>query len=167
MFSETRKALLIALVLCGAPLVSAYADEHEGEGAHEGGLEYHPNMLGFFLGHTFEGRLETFALGIEYERRVSRTFGIGVFAEYVTDDVDFFVYGVPFAYHNGRFKTYLAPGVEDSSEEGTEFMLRVGAEYGFEVGEWEISPQLNLDYVDKEGGWEGTWVLGVLIGKGF
>ncbi len=167
MFANTRNVLVVTLILCGAPFGPALADEHGGEHEGEGAHEIHPNMLGIFLGQTLEGRLEDLTLGVEYERRIGRSFGIGVFAEYVTDDLDFFVYGVPFAYHNGHFKAYLAPGVEDSSEAGAEFMVRIGAEYGFEVGEWEISPQINLDYVDKEGGWEEIWVLGFVIGKGF
>ncbi len=160
-------ALLIVLVLCGAPVVSAFADDHENAATEEGGHTHHPNMLGVFLGSTFEGRLEEFTLGVEYERLINRSFGIGVFAEYVSDDLDFFVYGVPFAYHRDQLKMYIAPGVEDSSEDGSEFLVRIGAEYGLEVGEWEISPQINLDFVDKAGGWEEVWVLGFIVAKGF
>ena len=72
------------------------------------------------------------------------------------------MYGVPFAYHNGQWKLYIAPGVEDGKH-GTEFVARIGGEYAFEAGSWEISPQINVDFVDNE----EIWVLGVVIGKEF
>jgi hypothetical protein len=37
------------------------------------------------------------------------------------------------------------------------------AAFGFEYGAWEISPQLDVDFVDGE----STFVLGVTFGKGF
>jgi len=69
---------------------------------------------------------------------------------------------VPFAYHTGRWKYYVAPGAEDS-EHGSEFLIRLGLEYAYEVGTWEISPQLDIDFV----GGEKVLVLGVTFGKGF
>jgi len=159
---DRARAILIALIICGAHVVSAHATEHEGGPAHKSSHDPHPNMLGVFLGETFDGREEEFTIGLEYERRVNQSFGIGAFAEYVSGDLDFWVYGLPFAYHTGRWKLYLAPAVEDG-EHGSEFLVRVGGEYAFEVGEWEISPQLNLDFVDSE----EVWVLGFVIGKGF
>ncbi len=155
-------AFLLVLAICSAPVVSVHAGGHEGGSGDEAAHEFHPNMLGLFLGETFEGREEDFTFGLEYERRLNASFGIGVFAEHVTGDLDFWVYGLPFAYHSGPWKAYIAPGVEDG-DHGSEFLLRVGGEYAFEAGEWEISPQLNLDFVDNE----ELWVLGVVIGKGF
>ncbi len=149
-------------MLCGAPAALAQTAEHESATAHAESHQYHPNMLGLFLGETFEGREEAFTIGLEYERRINKSFGVGAFAEYVSGDLDFWLYGVPFAYHTGPWKLYVAPGVEDG-EHGSEFLVRVGGEYAFEVGEFEISPQLNLDFVDSE----EVWVLGVVIGKSF
>jgi hypothetical protein len=150
------------LMLWGAPPVFADAAEDDAGSAHEGSHEFHPNTVGIFIGETFEGREEDFTLGIEYERRINESFGVGVIAEYVSDDLDFWVFAVPFAYHSGPWKLYAAPGVEDSHK-GTEFLARFGAEYAFEIGDLEISPQLNLDLV----GSEEVWVVGLLIGKGF
>lgn len=119
-------------------------------------------MLGIFLGGTFEGREQEFTSGVEYERRINRSFGVGAVVEYVWGDLDFWLIAVPFAYHKGPLKFYVAPGLVDS-DGGTDFLARVGGEYSFEVGEWELSPQLNLDIVDGE----ESWVIGVVIGKGF
>lgn len=125
--------------------------------------EFHRNFLAGFIGVTHEDRRDNgLALGIEYERRLNKSFGIGLLAEYTIGDLDFWVYAVPFAYHTGRWKLYIAPGIEDG-EGGTESLVRLGAEYAFEVGEWEISPQLDVDFVDGE----EVLVLGVVIGKGF
>ena len=116
-----------------------------------------------FIGITSESRRERgLALGVEYERRLSNSFGIGLLAEHTFGDLNFWVYAVPFAYHTGRWKLYVAPGIEDG-DHGSESLLRIGAEYGFEVGEWEISPQLDVDFI----GGEEVWVLGVVFGKGF
>ena len=54
--------------------------------------------------------------------------GIGAFVERVYGDLDFWVLGVPFAYHIGQLKLYVAPGLEDVSDE-SEFLVRVGTEY--------------------------------------
>lgn len=69
---------------------------------------------------------------------------------------------MPFAYHTGRWKIYAAPGFEDG-DLGNESLWRIGAEYAFEVGRWEMSPQLDVDIVDGD----TAFVLGVTIGKGF
>ncbi len=56
----------------------------------------------------------------------------------------------------------MSSGIEDS-DHASESLIRVGGEYAFEVGAWEIAPQINVDFVDGE----ETVVAGVLIGKGF
>jgi len=40
--------------------------------------------------------------------------------------------------------------------------VRIGFEYGFEKGAWEISPQLDVDFVDDE----EVYVIGVVFGRG-
>ena len=124
---------------------------------------FHSNLLAFFVGATHEERRDNgLALGVEYERRLNESFGIGALAEYTFGDLDFWVYALPFAYHTGPWKFYVAPGVEEG-DRGSEFLLRIGAEYGFEVGDWEIAPQLDFDFVDGD----QVAVFGVTFGKGF
>lgn len=123
---------------------------------------YHRHVIALFAGVAHEGARDNgLALGIEYEHRLNARFGIGVLAEHTFGDIDTWVYAVPFAYHRGPWKVYAAPGIEDG-EHGSESLLRLGGEYGFEVGEWEIAPQIDLDLVDGE----ETWVVGVTFGKG-
>jgi hypothetical protein len=155
--------LTLLLVFADAPPALAQTGEHESASTHEATHEFHPNLLALFVGGAYEGSRENgFALGIEYERRLNRFFGIGVVAEYTFGDLDAWVYAVPCAYHSGRWKFYVAPGVENG-EHGSESLVRIGGEYAFEVGAWEISPQLDVDFVDGE----EVYVLGVTFGKGF
>ena len=72
------------------------------------------------------------------------------------------MYAVPFAYRIDRQKFALAPCIE-YGDFGTEWLVRAAAEYAFEAGTWEISPQLALDFVDEE----EVLILGVVFGKGF
>jgi hypothetical protein len=140
------------------------SSEHESASGHESAHGSHKNVVSFFVGVTHAGRRENgAALRIAYERLLSESFGIGVIAEHTFGDADFTVYAVPFAYRIDRWKFYVAPGIEDSAAHGTESLVRLGAEYAFESGSWEISPQLAVDFVDGD----EVFVMGVVFGKGF
>ncbi len=157
-----RISLMILLAMC-VPLVLAQTDEHEPNSDHEATHEFHRNFVAGFVGVAHEGRRDNgLALGIAYERFLNESFGIGVIAEHTFGDFDFWVYAVPFAYRTGRWRLYIAPGIEDG-EHSTESLVRLGAEYAFEVGTLEIAPQLAMDYV----GGEKVLVLGVVFGKAF
>ncbi len=155
--------IAVGLNAVGASPACAEESEHASESIHHAAHDHHPNFPGMFVGITSESRREKgIALGIEYERRLNKSFGIGLVAEHTFGDLDFWVYAVPFAYHTGRWKFYIAPGIEDG-DHGSESLLRIGGEYAYEVGEWEISPQLDWDLVDGE----EAFVFGVVFGKGF
>ena len=155
-----RFCLQGCLVLTALMLVlPGYAQEHHGESE-----AHHPkNVVAFFLGGATEQRRDKgAALGIEYERRLGQSWGIGLVAERTYGDFDVDVFVLPFAFHSGPWKSYVAPGIEDG-DEGSERLLRVGIEYGFEAGRWEIAPQFDVDFVDGE----QVAVLGVTFGFGF
>jgi hypothetical protein len=142
----------------GTPL-SGLADSGENI-AHE----YKPNMVGGFIGMTGAGRRENgLTLGLVYERRITAHFGTGAVVERVSGDLDFWIYTVPFAYHTGAWKLFVSPGIEVADAGGSEFMVRFGGEYGFEFGDWEISPGVDLDFVDGD----MEVVVGVLIAYDF
>jgi hypothetical protein len=137
---------------------------HESASVHESAHGSHKNVVSFFVGVTHAGRRENgAALGVGYERLLNESFGIGVLAEHTFGDADFTVYAVAFTYRVDRWKFYIAPGIEDSDAHGTESLVRLSAEYPFEAGTWEISPQLAVDFVDGE----EVLILGVVFGKGF
>ncbi|MEL7450107.1 MAG: hypothetical protein AAFN78_12915 [Pseudomonadota bacterium] len=150
-------ACLVFTTLMGA--APAHAQEHHGEPeAH-----HHKNVIAFFLGGATEERRDKgAAFGIEYERRLGASWGLGLVAERTYGDFDVDVFVVPVAFHSGPWKTYVAPGIEDGPE-GSERLIRVGVEYGFEAGRWEIAPQFDFDFVDGE----RVAVLGVTFGFGF
>ena len=131
----------------------------------EHGHEYAPNLVAAFVGITSEDRRENgLSLGLEYERRLSRSFGIGALAELTFGDIEVWVFAVPFAFHTGPWKFYVAPGFENADDtDDNESLIRVGGEYGFEVGRWEIAPQLDVDLVDGD----VVLVGGVTFGWGF
>jgi hypothetical protein len=48
-------------------------------------------------------------------------------------------------------------------EHGNEFLLRFGVEYAFDIGGFEIAPQIDADFVNGE----EVFVFGLTFGKGF
>ncbi len=117
-----------------------------------------------FLGntHTEEG-VDAFAIGGQYEYRVSPLVGIGVMGEYTFEDVDSWVVGVPFTLHPGAgWQLVAMPGVELEGDETT-FLFRAGVGYQFELEQFTIKPEFNADFV----GGEVDLVFGASLGFGF
>ncbi len=151
-------ALLMTVLIPGIVCADNTHDEHAK--AHD----FHPNVVGLFGGITSEDRRErALTFGIEYERRLNQSFGLGVVAERATGDLDLWVFAVPIAFHNGPWKLYVAPGVEDSDHHGSEFLFRVGAEYAFDMGGYELAPQVDIDFVNGE----QVYVFGLVLAWGF
>lgn len=161
-----RTIVLLAATIALVPGTLLAEETAHGESQSHGSHAYHTNILGLFVGVAHEefGRRENgAAIGIEYEYRFGPRFGIGGIVEHTYGDLDTWVYAIPFAYHNGPWKLYAAPGIEEG-EAGSERMLRLGVEYGFHMGKWEISPQVDIDIVEREG---EVYVLGVVFARGF
>ena len=159
-------AIVLAGVLILATGGAAADDSLHADDPHTKGYGYHDHIVGLFVGGATEefGRRENGAvIGLEYEYRFGPRFGIGAIVEHTYGDLDIYVYALPFAYHNGPWKFYVAPGVEEG-EGGSEGMLRVGVEHGFHVGKWEISPQVDIDFVERE---SDVFVIGVVFARGF
>lgn len=158
--------MLVGLIasLLSLPVFSQMENEeseHSGSGHAHPGFPHH--TLGVFVGDTTEERRDqALTLGLEYEYRASEGFGFGLIAEHVGGDFDTNVVVLPVAMHRGPWKLYAGPGIEDS-EEGSEPLLRVGVEYGFRVGAYEISPQIDIDFVDDE----RLLIFGVVIARPF
>ena len=144
---------------------SASADSASHDAIHPRAGNYHTHTAGIFVGGASDdlGKREGFALGIEYEYRFDRQWGIGFMMEHTYGVLDTWVYVMPIAYHIDQWKLYLAPGVEDGHH-GSENMVRVGFEYGFHVDRWEISPQVDIDFVERE---RDVFVIGLTFARGF
>lgn len=152
---QVRAAAVLVLLLLSAPLAAETPGEHTGH--------FPGHVLGVFIGDAFEERRDGVTLGLEYEYRPSERFGVGVIAEHVSGDLDVNVFVVPFALHHGPWKLYTGPGLE-TGHHGDKALLRVGMEYGFHFNRFEISPQVDVDFV--EGG-ETLFVIGMVFAIGF
>ena len=147
-----------ALLLC-AFCWSAAGRAAEEADHHENG---HANEVAVFLGFTDEGRDEGLALGIEYERRLSESYGVGVLAERTWRGRDFWVYAIPLTLHVERWKFVAAGGVEKGHGH-TDGLFRLAAGYEFEAGTMAVTPTLAVDSVDGE----LIYIIGASIGFGF
>ncbi|MBT8442521.1 MAG: hypothetical protein KJO76_09060 [Gammaproteobacteria bacterium] len=123
------------------------------------------NTIGVFVGFTSEERRERgLALGIEGGHYFTESFAISGVLEYTFGDIDALVGAVPLVYRTGEWRFHAGPGFESGeTTDGTEFLVRVGTEYGFEAGSIEIAPQLNIDFVDGD----AVFVVGVLFARPF
>ena len=109
------------------------------------------NELGIFAGVTSGAGDVGPSLGLDYEYRLNRHFGIGGFIELTGADFRDGVIGVPFFWHVwGDLTLLAAPGVEiESDSSSASALLRLGGEYGFEMGKgWEVVPGLYFDFSD-------------------
>ncbi|MEH6570519.1 MAG: hypothetical protein V7709_15675 [Halioglobus sp.] len=154
----------LLLVLFSIQATSAQAEMENSADATRHGEHFHKNVAGVVLGITHAGRRKNGpALALEYERRFNESFGVGGIIEYTGGDAEVWVAAIPFAYHTGHWKFYVAPGVEDGHH-GTEELVRLGGEYAFELSSgWEVAPQLNVDFVDGD----EVLIFGVLFARGF
>ncbi|MFK7831341.1 MAG: hypothetical protein AB8B57_16325 [Congregibacter sp.] len=156
-------ALAVVLTLVLPLTATSTRSEETLQPASHGESSHEPHhVLGVFLGDTTEDRREGVTIGIEYEYRVSERVGIGATFEHISGDFDTNVYVLPIALHSGPWKVYAGPGFE-KSDRGDEQLFRVGAEYGFHLGRYEISPQIDVDFVDGE----KLFVIGVVFARPF
>ena len=147
----------------------------------EGEEELRANAVGLFFGGTTNTDTDKsgFAFGADYERRLSRLWGIGLLAELTVGEKRprDFVLGLPLSLHPiGGLRVILAPGLEikppgaeeegesGSDEKDVEGLVRLGASYEFEVGRYTIAPEFDVDLVRLE---EVVLVYGVALGLGF
>lgn len=112
---------------------SVIAEESD-HGKHTSELE-HRHHVAFFLGNTQDGSEDGFSVGMDYEYRLSRLFGIGGLAEYADGEFNSWVLAIPLFLHPYRGLRFLvAPGLEYEDSED-EFLVRTGIAYELEIGE--------------------------------
>lgn len=134
-----------------------------------------------------EEEATSFTIGAEYERRLSRRFGIVGELEYVRGPGSW-VFAMPVVFRpvGGGFKLFAGPGLErrtvheaheeheGASQSGeTEhealFLWRVGTGYTWEFDErYAVGPSFYLDFVrEAPGEWGRAFVFGVSVGIAF
>jgi hypothetical protein len=176
------RALLIALSLiavAAAPgLVAAQeSGRHEASSVnHEAAKEHgendhHKNHVAFVVGfieaeeHHGEKGASDFTIGIDYERRLSKVFGIGVLADWVIEGNREYMVGIPLFLHAGRHAKFeLAPAVRHLTHSGeNQFVFRTAFLWDFHVGKMSISPGVFYDF--SEG--QDFLAFGLGFGTGF
>jgi hypothetical protein len=170
---QRRFALAFFLLFSLAAATQAIGQEHVEPGAHHDpehpGHDRHKHHLGLFLGGAtkFEdhGHTETgFSVGLDYEFRFARKWGVGGLLEGVlTADVRDLAFVVPLSFHPvDPLKLSAGPGFETDGDH-TEFMFRFAAAYGFEVRRYTLSPEVSVDLTEEA----ETLVFGFSVGRGF
>lgn len=149
----------------------SYSQAHETE-MHQS----HRHHVGLFLGGTsnFKNEETDFSLGLEYEYRLSKKTGgwsIGLIGELIFAHQTEYLLAMPIVLRvSDAFFFRAGPGIEwaqHGEENGhgreTEFFVRFGIGYGFEVDKFSITPTLDFDIFQGH----TTLVWGIAIGKGF
>jgi hypothetical protein len=176
----TVRMLLALVVLLGAAAVPAptmaqhvEGEEHEATETHEehGGHELHQNHVALFLGstegeeHHGEKGDRDFTIGIDYERRLSKLFGIGAMVDWVAEGNREYLIGVPVFLHVGNGgKFQLAPAyhrVREGDEDG--FVFRTAFAWDFYIKKISLAPYIAYDFTDGQ----DFTVFGLDIGTGW
>jgi hypothetical protein len=171
-------ALAVVAVAASPCLVTAGESESDtaASGDHEaakehGESDHHMNHVAFFAGfteaeeHHGDQGAPDFTIGIDYERRLSKVFGIGVLADWVIENNREYMVGIPIFLHAGRHAKFeLAPAVRHVSHSGeNQFVFRTGLHWDFHVGKMSLTPAVFYDF--SEG--QDFFVFGLGVGKGF
>ena len=133
--------------------------------------EHHLNSVSVFLGVAGEERRDRAgSVGLEYERRLGETWFVAPALEHAFGDLDFSIVTLSVGYRVNRWAIFAGPGIEWSesnhgNESGTEteFLVRTGVLYEFEVGDLIVAPHVMVDFV----GDEEVAVVGVSVGMSF
>ena len=163
---------LSVLVCVGMLTTGLIAEEaHHGDHSDLEGTHDHRNHLALFIGSTqseeHEGDRDEpqFTLGVDYERRLTKLFGLGLLADFVIEGHREVLLGVPAFLHIPHGPTFqLAPGwhkVKDDGESGG--VLRLGLLWEFEVRTISLTPAVFYDISEHD----NLWVLGFNVGKGW
>jgi len=124
----------------------------EGEEGPEGISE-----ISLFLGASSNSNETAFTIGVDYQYRISNVFGVGAILDHATGDLKSTLVAPALFLHVKNLSFTVAPGAEFSEDETT-MVLRVGAEYEFELSRFAIIPGV---FYDTERNEEATWVYGV------
>ena len=116
--------------------------------------------ISLFLGASSNSETTAFTIGVDYQYRISRVFGVGAILDHAAGDIKSTLVAPALFLHLKKLAFTVAPGAEFSDDETT-MVLRLGAEYEFELSRFSISPAI---FYDTERGGEQTWVYGLSFG---
>ena len=184
-----RVLVLLLLAAAGAPVDAQEHDQvphSEDEAAEHEEHAFHRHHVAVFVGATTavpkhggeevvetesegggssgeSGSVTEASVGLDYEYRLSRVWGVGFFFDYVGGVARASVAGPSLYLHPvGGLKLLVAPGFERHEGEN-EFLVRLGLGYGFDIGRWALTPGVSVDFVDGD----QAYIYGLYIGRGF
>jgi hypothetical protein len=165
---------LSALCISSFVYSQEHEEDHKKQDKHN---HYHKHHLALFNGATtnFTHSSTDYSLGIDYELRLTKTFGLGLLGEYIFTDNGEFIAGVPAFLHFAKslkitgapLLIYKEEHIDDHTHHNeanmkTIFAFRVGISYGFHLGKLAVAPAINFDM-----GESSALVYGLNIGIGF
>jgi len=156
--------VLILALAGGSPVWAESNDAREGSGPQW--AEDGRNEIAIYLGITDVAGDSGPSLGLDYEYRFSRLFGLGGTIEWTGADLRDGLVVVSFDWHVWKeMKVFIAPGVEIEGRDGSDlFAVRIGIEYGFDIGKgWEVAPGLSFDFTSED----TALVVGAAFGTKF
>ena len=141
------------------------AQDEETEWAEDG-----RHRIGVFAGATFADSEVGPSIGLDYQYRLDRIFGIGGGVEYTGADfregiIVATAYWRPWSSEPWKDVTVYASAGTDlqPADKTRSFLIRIGAEYGFALSNgYEIAPAFNIDFTD-----EVAYVIGAALIKAF
>lgn len=148
----------------------------EPQAVHDAGHE-HRHEAGIFIGGSHSDEENGFTFGVDYEFKFHQYFGAGGFVEFIRGDFDERAFGALFYLRPaGEWQIFTGPGGDkrfgeeqnsdpsaEGTEEGVEFLWRVGLIYGIPVGRITISPNVMVDFLKDQ----QVFVYGVTFSLGF
>jgi len=153
-------ALALAMLI---PCFSANAETMDAKG--HGEKHHGPHHLSVLSAGTHvRGHGDYTTLGIDYEYRISPSFGLGVVLERAFDGLDATTALAVTNFHlNDRWVMQLGSGYEHSHGDNI-FAARVGVLYSFEFEGFTLAPQLHWNYLDAH---DNAVVAGIALGFSF
>ena len=150
-----------AIWVCALLLFATWPVHAEQDSTDEWATEGR-NELGPYLGFASASGDHGLSVGLDYERRLTRLFGVGVVLEYTDGDFRDGLAAISFDWHVWKeLKIFAAPGIEVEREDGSSgALLRLGVDYGFPIApRLEIVPAAAIDFSDEN----TTVVLGAVL----
>ena len=150
-------AILLAVVLCIVGRADA-ADK----------FHHHLSLFGGYGVETKPGfdDADGFALGVEYELRFHKNWGVGAVVEGLgRDTIRNVLVVVPVSFHpDDHWRFIIGPGIEFTDKKD-KLATRLGVGYNIPIGgPWSLAPEFFLDLIETG---ENTWIGGVALGYEF
>lgn len=137
---------------------SAMASEEHG---HDG---FHRHHASIFLGNTTDYKAHNaFTLGVDYEYRINKRWGLVALADHAAGEIDATVIAAGAMLHVLKaLRLQAAPGL-DLHHKNAEFVIRFGILYDIHVEKWTLSPCMYVDVLELD----QNHIFGIGFGRGF